>query len=158
MIRILFMDIDGTLTDGKIYIGFSGEVMKAFDVKDGYAIHDLLPKHNIVPVIVTGRTSVIVENRAKELGIQELYQGIHDKTKILNQIIEKYKVSFEEVAYIGDDYMDLPCMKRCAISGCPSDAVKEVKDICDYVCQNKGGNGAVREFIEWLIQQKKELS
>ena len=88
------MDIDGTLTDGKIYIGFSGEVMKAFDVKDGYAIHDLLPKHNIVPVIVTGRTSVIVENRAKELGIQELYQGIHDKTKILNQIIEKYKVSF----------------------------------------------------------------
>lgn len=127
--------------------------MKAFDIKDGYGIHELLPQHEIVPVIITGRTSEIVKNRAGELGITELYQGKHEKLETMLQVLEKYHCPAEDAAYIGDDILDLPCMQVCGITGCPSDAAPEVKKICDYVCQAPGGCGAVREFIEWLIQE-----
>ena len=149
-IKLLFMDVDGTLTDGKIYMGENGEVMKAFDIKDGYAIAHMLPEMGIIPVIITGRTSKIVENRAKELGISELYQGSNDKLEIMLEVMKKYNCTKENVAYIGDDVFDIPCMEQCAIAACPADAVKEVKDICQYVCKNNAGHGAVREFIDFL--------
>lgn len=151
-VRLLFMDVDGTLTDGKIYMGVNGEVMKAFDIKDGYGIREILPKFGIVPVIITGRTSKIVENRAAELGIKELYQGKHDKVETLLRVLEKYSCEASSAAYIGDDVLDLSCMEICGMKGCPSDAASEIKDVCDYVCETPGGHGAVREFIEWLIQ------
>jgi len=151
-IKLLFMDVDGTLTDGKIYMGADGEVLKAFDIKDGYGIHEILPAYGIVPVIITGRTSQIVKNRAKELGIQELYQGYHDKEAILLEIMKKYKCSGNQAAYIGDDVLDLVCMKHCAVNGCPADAAEEVKKACQYICTRSGGCGAVREFIEWIVQ------
>lgn len=88
-IKLLFMDVDGTLTDGKIYMGENGEVMKAFDIKDGYGINEILPKLGIIPVIITGRTSKIVENRAKELHITELYQGKHDKLDTMLEVMKK---------------------------------------------------------------------
>lgn len=144
------MDVDGTLTDGKIYMGENGEVMKAFDVKDGYAIKEILPKLGINPVIITGRTSKIVENRAKELGITELYQGKHYKLDTMFDVMKKYDCTKENSAYIGDDVLDIPCMKECAIAACPADAVQDVKDICQYICKNDAGNGAVREFINLL--------
>jgi len=150
--KILFMDVDGTLTDGKIYMGPSGEVMKAFNIKDGYGIHEILPQYGIIPVIITGRTSEIVKNRADELGIIELYQGKHEKVETMHRVLAKYHCPAEKAAYIGDDVLDLPCMELCGITGCPSDAVSEVKVICDYICQASGGCGAVREFIEWLIE------
>lgn len=153
-IKILFMDVDGTLTDGKIYMGPCGEVFKAFDIKDGYAIHKILPKHEILPVIITGRTSKIVEMRALELGIIELYQGIADKVDCIKQVAEKYGCSIKETAFIGDDLNDLPAMQLCGEAGCPSDAVCVVKAECSYVCNAIGGHGAVREFIEWLIEAK----
>ena len=87
-IKMLVMDVDGTLTDGKIYVGSQGEVMKAFNVKDGYAIARILPDLGIIPVIITGRTSSIVEYRAKEIGITELYQGVSDKLAQLKQVAE----------------------------------------------------------------------
>lgn len=149
-IKLLFMDVDGTLTDGKIYMGENGEVMKAFDVKDGYAIKEILPKLGIIPVIITGRTSKIVENRAKELGITELYQGKHDKLDTMLEVMKKYNCTKENCAYIGDDILDIPCMKECAIAACPADAVQDVKDICQYICKKNSGNGAVRELIESL--------
>lgn len=142
------MDVDGTLTDGKIYMGKNGEVMKAFNIKDGYAIAHILPKMEIIPVIITGRTSKIVENRAKELGITELYQGIDNKLGVMLDVIRKYKCTKENVAYIGDDLPDIQCMKKCAMAGCPADAVQEVKEICQYICKTNAGNGAVREFID----------
>lgn len=154
-IRLLFMDVDGTMTDGKIYMGPDGEVMKAFDIKDGYGIHEILPQFGIVPVIITGRTSKIVENRAAELGIKELYQGKHDKMEALLQVLEKYTCAPESAAYIGDDMLDLSCMELCGVKGCPCDAVPEVKSVCDYVCKSPGGHGAVREFIVWLIQNRR---
>jgi len=149
-IKLLIMDVDGTLTDGKIYIGENGEAMKAFDVKDGYAIAHMLPEMGMIPVIITGRTSKIVENRAKELGITELYQGKHDKLETMFEVIEKYNCTKENVAYIGDDVPDIPCMKECAIAACPADAVQIVIDNCQYVCKTKAGNGIVREFIDFI--------
>lgn len=153
-IKYLVMDVDGTLTDGKIYMGAEGEIMKAFDIKDGCGIHDLLPKANITPIIITGRKSKILENRCKEIGISELYQGVKDKTGKLTEILEKEK--FSCVAYVGDDINDLACMEKVraenGIIGCPADAAKQVKKIADYVSSRNGGNGAVREFIEWLVE------
>lgn len=152
-IRLIFFDIDGTLTDGKIYVGANGEMMKAFDVKDGYAIYRMLPEHDIIPVIITGRTSEIVKRRAGELGISELYQGITDKTGTLRAVMEKYGCEMENAAYFGDDIPDLAAMEQCGLKGCPADAVAEVKNICDYICAKNGGNGAAREFIEWMLRR-----
>ena len=150
-IKMLVMDVDGTLTDGKIYIGENGEVMKAFNVKDGYAIANL-DKYGIIPVIITGRKSKIVDQRAKELNIKEIHQGIHNKVEVLKEVAESYKVSLEEVAYIGDDLNDLDCMSICGLTGCPGDAVEEVINVVHYICTKYGGSGAVREFINHIIK------
>ena len=148
------MDVDGTLTDGKIYMGDEGEMFKAFDIKDGYGIREILPAHGIIPVIITGRHSKIVENRAAELGISELHQGKHDKLPTLLDVLRRYDYASENAAYIGDDILDKVCMEQCGVKACPSDAVLEVKEICDYICTAIGGHGAVREFIEWLIAKQ----
>ena len=153
-IKLLVMDVDGTLTDGKINMGPDGEVFKAFDIKDGYAINEMLPAHGIVPAIITGRTSRIVENRARELHITELHQGKHEKLDTLLQLMKKYGCSREEVAYIGDDILDIECMRECGVVGCPADSCAQVKEIAQYVCKHNGGDGAVREFIEFILQDK----
>lgn len=149
-IKAFIMDVDGTLTDGGIYIGNQGEMMKRFDVKDGYAIHNMLPLLGIIPIIITGRTSQIVENRCKELGITELVQGSSCKVKDMMSILDKLGIALEETAYIGDDLPDKECMEMVGVCGCPIDAVDEIKKLCDFVSNQKGGNGAVREFIEWI--------
>lgn len=146
-IKMLVMDVDGTLTDGKIYIGENGEIMKAFNVKDGYAIVSL-KDYNITPVIITGRKSKIVEMRAKELKITELHQGVSDKLTLLKEIAKSYNVNQEEIAYIGDDLNDLECIEFCGLSACPSDAIDLVKEKVNYVCKQSAGNGAVREFVD----------
>ena len=159
-VKIMVVDVDGTLTDGRIFIGDKGELMKAFDVKDGYALGVLLPDNNIVPVILSGRTSKIVSNRCKELNITELYQGVSNKKEALVQIANKYKLPInpngviEGCAYIGDDLIDLPCIMSSEVSGCPNDAVQKVKETASYICSKNGGFGAVREFAEWIITQQ----
>ena len=146
-IKMLVMDVDGTLTDGKIYMGPNGEAMKSFNVKDGYAISHL-KESEIIPVIITGRVSKIVELRAKELGISELYQGISDKLEVLKSIAIRLNCTRDEIAYIGDDLNDIECIRYCGFSACPNDAIEEVKREVDYICKNNGGNGAAREFID----------
>ena len=152
-IKVLAMDVDGTLTDGKINIGKDGEIFKSFDVKDGYAIKHLLPKFDILPVIITGRISKITENRAKELGIEYLYQNIKNKQEILLDLCKKHKIELQNIAYIGDDLNDLEIMQNVALAGCPADAVKEIRSIAHFISNKNGGNGAVRDFIEWIISQ-----
>ena len=152
-IKLFVTDVDGTLTDGHIYVGENGEVMKAFNVKDGYAIVKTLPEHQIVPVIITGKTSEIVKKRAAELKISEVYQNVSDKLPLLKEIAEKYGVSPDEVAYIGDDVNDLDCIGWCGVSACPSDAVEEVLSKVDFICKREGGKGAVREFIDWIVKE-----
>ncbi len=162
-IRFLVMDVDGTLTDGKIYMGENGELCKAFSIKDGYGIKELLPQHNILPVIITARTSKILQNRCDELGIAEVHQGIRDKIGKLRSILEAYSISegvqysLRDVAYIGDDLLDMRCIKPVkevgGLIGCPADAAGEIIAIADYTCRSNGGEGAVREFITWMISQ-----
>ena len=154
MIKAFVMDIDGTLTDGGLYIGNDGEVAKRFHVKDGYAVHDILPSMGIIPIVITGRKSEIVSQRCKELGISHLVQESKNKVEDLKKILFYEKIDLDETAYIGDDLNDLPCMKIVGIKGCPSDAVEEIRQIADYVTKQTGGNGAVRECVEWL--KKKE--
>jgi 3-deoxy-D-manno-octulosonate 8-phosphate phosphatase (KDO 8-P phosphatase) len=151
-IKMLVMDVDGTLTDGKIYVGDNGEVFKAFNVKDGYRLINL-DKYDIIPVIITGKISEILTKRAAELKIEEVYQGVDDKLKVLYEVIQRYQLSYENVAYIGDDENDLECMKVCHLKACPADAIDEVIGTVDYVCNNNGGNGAVREFIDLILKR-----
>jgi len=157
-LKYLFMDIDGTLTDGKIYMGSNGEAMKAFNIKDGYGIHDIAIPNDIIPVIITGRTSDIVVNRCKELGINHIYQGVYDKVAKMKEIIAETVDELDYAcAYIGDDIPDVAAMNFCkesgGVIGCPADAVDYVKNIADFVSIYNGGNGAVRDFIEWLCSK-----
>lgn len=153
-IKLLVMDVDGTLTDGKIYTSADGELMKAFNVKDGYGIAQILPQLSVDPIIITGRSSLIVEKRAIELNIKYVYQGIANKLEKLKSLCGEMNVLPEEVAYIGDDLNDLDCIEFCGITACPADAVSDVLRKVDYVCSANGGCGAVREFIDYLSDIK----
>ena len=156
-IRLLVLDVDGTLTDGKIYMGPDGEVMKAFDIKDGYGIAQLLPRAGILPAIITGRESRIVARRAAELGIRHLYQGAADKPAAFAKLLAAASAELGQpltganAAYLGDDLIDLACMRLCALRGCPADAAAAVRAECQFISGKKGGEGAAREFIEWLL-------
>ena len=164
MIRFLVMDVDGTLTDGKIYMGQEGELFKAFDIKDGYGVKCLLPEANIIPVVITARNSKIVENRCREMGVTELHQGKMNKLETLMQVLRTYseldhtEYSMTNVAYVGDDLLDLQCMMPIKQAGglvfCPNDAVDEVKAVADYIASKNAGNGAVREIINKILFEK----
>ncbi len=155
-VKILFCDVDGTLTDGKIYMGQNGELFKAFHVLDGYGLNSILKEHNIIPYILTARNSEIVNKRCEELNIKNICQNCKDKKNEIIKIATLYGFTlndlgkYEEFAYIGDDIVDLAAMELCSVTACPNNAVKEVKCKADFICQKSGGDGAVREFIEWL--------
>ena len=161
MIKFFFMDVDGTLTDGKIYMGNDGEIFKVFDIKDGCGIKNILPKLDIIPVIITARNSKIVENRCKDLGITEIYQNVSNKESKIQEILNTYNekhdknYTLKNVAYVGDDLVDLECMMEIKKFGgfiaCPNDACKEIKKIANYISSVNGGNGAVREIIELML-------
>ena len=152
-IRMLAMDVDGTLTDGKIYMGPQGEVCKAFNIKDGLGINQLI-RNGILPVIITGRNSAIVENRARELGITEVYQGVEDKAAVLEQVAGKYGFALGQVAYVGDDCNDLAVMEAAGLVFAPADAAKEVLEYADVVVTSRGGEGAVREVADYLLKSR----
>lgn len=148
------MDVDGTLTDGKIHMGNQGELFKSFHVRDGYAIHDMLPQMGIIPIIVTGRSSLIVEQRCREMGVTYILQGSHNKPKELGHLLERLGIKWEETAYIGDDLNDLECMRLAGFVGCPVDATYEVKQQADFVSSYCSGGGAVREFVEKIYNAR----
>lgn len=151
-IKALVMDVDGTLTDGSIYIGDAGEIMKRFHVRDGYAIRHILPVYDIIPMIITGRESEIVRKRCAELGIVHLVQGSQEKKMDLLKLLQAEKISLEETAFIGDDLNDLECMQIVGLRACPADAVKRIKEEVHFIAEKPGGQGAVREFIDWMIE------
>lgn len=157
-IKYLVMDVDGTLTDGKIYMGNSGELCKCFNIKDGCGIHDIILPKGIKPIIITGRKSNIVLNRCREIGITDIYQGVENKIEVLCSVVS----DLSEVAYIGDDINDLSCMvpikEAGGIIGCPQNAAKKIIEIVDYVAKRDGGDGAVRDFIEWLVEENNNCN
>ena len=152
MIKLVLLDVDGTLTDGGIYRGNNGEELKRFNVKDGYAIVNA-QKLGIEFGIITGRKSELVEIRSNELKIKYLYQGISEKTVILEGIIQKTGLKKEEIAYMGDDLNDILIMKQSGLTGAPKDAADEVIQIVDFVSEKNGGSGAVREFVEYILKK-----
>lgn len=152
-IRMLAMDVDGTLTDGSINIGADGELFKTFNVKDGYGIKHICEEYGIITVIITSRKSEIVESRSKELEIKEIHQAIRDKKDKLIELSSKYGLEPDQIAYIGDDINDLPAMSFAGISFAPRDAHPDVKERVNYVMNSNGGHGAVRECIDLIIKQ-----
>lgn len=152
-IKFLLLDVDGVLTDGKIIIDSNGVETKAFHIHDGHGIY-LLKKTGIEVGIISGRSSKAVEYRAKELNINEVHQNIHDKLMVYEDIKRRYNLRDEEVAFMGDDLIDLPLLRTVGLSATVSDAIEEVKNAVDMITERRGGEGAVREIIDFIIKTK----
>ena len=149
-ISYVFFDVDGVLTDGNLTYTSSGEELKSFNAKDGFGIN-LLRQAGIKVGIVTARSSSIVEKRAKELKFDTVLMGERNKLDGVSKVIKPLGLSFENVAYIGDDWLDIPLLKVAGFSCAPSDAVEEVKSSVNYISSFSGGNGAVRDFAVKLL-------
>ena len=152
-IELIVLDVDGTMTDSRITYSANGDEIKSFNVKDGLAISSWRKLGKQV-AIITGRTSQIVARRAKELHIEHFYQGIENKKEVLESLLVKLDLTMENVAAIGDDLNDLQMLKAAKLSFVPSDASVYVEKIATVVLSKKGGDGAVREMIEYLISQE----
>lgn len=156
-IKLLLMDCDGVLTDGRLYFSASGEELKVFDVKDGQGLV-LWHKAGFSSGIISGRKSEIVETRARELGIGFVHQGVEDKLIAFLAVLAEAAVSDPmEVAYIGDDIGDIPLLKKVGLPVAVADAVEEAKEAAMFVTQAKGGRGAVRELTDLLLRAKNNL-
>jgi len=149
-VELVAMDVDGVLTDGGIIFGTQDMEFKSFNVRDGHGIV-LLHRAGISTVFVTGRKSELVERRAKELGVSMVYQDSKDKLETYVHLKEATGISDDNIAYIGDDLVDLPIMSRVGVAVAVADAHPEVKRLAHFVTKAGGGKGAVREFIERLL-------
>jgi len=152
-IRLLVMDIDGVMTDGRVTYTSDGQELKSFNVKDGLGIQRAQAS-GIETAIITGRTSPMVERRALELGIYLLMQGIEDKLTALSNLVDKMNLSLDQVAYIGDDLPDLMAIESVKLGACPADAATEVKSKANWVATRVGGDGCVRELCDLLVSHK----
>lgn len=153
MIELIVLDVDGTLTDGGITYSNNGDELKTFNVADGLAIATWTKKLGKKAAIITGRNSLIVERRAKDLKIEHLYQGVHNKDEILEKILKKENISWNQVAAIGDDLNDYKMLKKAGLSFTPANGSKYIKEIVNIKCKAYGGSGAVREMIEYIIKE-----
>lgn len=149
-IRTIFLDVDGTLTNGQIYYNSNGEEIKAFNIKDGLII-SAMRKVGYNFVVITGRQSNLVERRLNELGVYSVFQGVADKEKFADKYIVENNLNYDECAYIGDDLNDIAVMKKTRFKACPFDACDEIKECSDFVSQKDGGCGAVREILEKIL-------
>ena len=152
-VKLLLLDVDGVLTDGRLYFGPGGEVIKVFHVRDGYGLklwHDAGFRSGII----SGRNSDIVSIRASELGIHFVYQGNDDKLLALNEIAAEARVLLDEIAFMGDDLLDIPVLEKVGLAVAVADAPEEVKQASHYVTKIPGGRGAVREVIDMLLAAK----
>ncbi|WP_249870463.1 KdsC family phosphatase [Oceanobacillus saliphilus] len=153
-IKLIVLDVDGVLTDGKLYIGSDGEEYKSFNTQDGMGI-SLARYTGIKMAIITGRESAAVTKRASELNIDFVYQGIPDKLGVLEEIREKLAIDLDQICYIGDDINDLPIMKVIGFPCAPNDAVPIVKECVKYAADANGGEGAVREIIDHILSTQE---
>ncbi len=154
-IRAILLDVDGVLTDGAIIYGVDGVELKVFDSQDGFGIMNSI-RNGIIVGIITARRSEVVERRAADLGIVDLYQGSLDKLTPYKKIKEKHSFEDSEIAYVGDDLLDLPLLQRVGFSAAPANAVRDVKMKVDYVAKERGGHGAVREIIDLVLRAQKK--
>ncbi len=155
IVKAVFMDVDGVLTDGKLWIGPNGEFVKVFDSKDGLGIR-LLLEEGIEVILVTGRKTEALEVRARDLGITEVHQGIKDKEKLVRELAAKKQLKKEEICAIGDDLPDIAMFRCAGFRVAVADGVKEVREQADMITKQKGGNGAVREVCEIILKAKNK--
>ena len=155
-IKLVLLDVDGVLTDGRLYYGNSGEELKAFDIQDGLGIK-LLQKGGVKVGIITGRRSALLQRRAEELAISPLVQGREDKWLALNEMMENLGVSLEEIAFVGDDLPDLAVIKRVGLGITPANGSLIVASQADWQTKNSGGDGAVREVAELILSAQDKL-
>ncbi len=146
------MDVDGVLTDGRIILDDKGTEYKFFDVKDGHIIHVAL-NMGIKIAWISGRYSLVTQKRAEQLNIDDLFQNQHIKLESLKIIKDKYSLEYKNIAYIGDDLIDIPPMVLCGFSAAPSDAVEDVKKVANYVSSYRGGRGAIRDILEFMLKK-----
>jgi 3-deoxy-D-manno-octulosonate 8-phosphate phosphatase (KDO 8-P phosphatase) len=154
-IRLLILDVDGVMTDGRVILDARGEEIKSFHVRDGFGVMCLLDA-GIDVVLITGRKSKAAEYRAKELGIQEIYQGVNEKESVCREVIKRKNLMRDQVCCMGDDLPDLPMFSQVGISIAVGDAAAEVRNAASYVTQAKGGSGAVREVCEWILKAQQK--
>jgi len=156
-IRLLVMDVDGVMTDGRVTYTSADEEIKAFDIKDGLGIK-LLQKGGLKTAIITGRNSKMVERRMGELGIDWLIQGREDKLEALRELATEQNFELEEIAYIGDDLPDLAAIQSAGVGMAVADASEHVRQAAQFITKNPGGHGALREACEWLLDQQGKLN
>ncbi|MCL2179075.1 MAG: HAD family hydrolase [Proteobacteria bacterium] len=150
-VRLFVFDVDGVLTNGHIVFNPEGEAMKLFNAKDGLVLH-ALASLKIPTAAITGRTSPMVAKRCEELGFAVVMQGERKKGQALERLCKKAAVAPSACAYMGDDVNDLPALRLAGLSACPADAALDVREMADYVSTLKGGEGAARELIEWVLR------
>ncbi len=153
-VRLVITDVDGVLTDGGVFYGRDGEAMKRFNIRDGMGV-ERLRETGVDVGIITGEKSESVMRRAEKLGINIVYLFAKDKPAVMREIMELHKLAAHEIAYIGDDVNDSGAMEMAGLSGAPSDAFPQIRQIAHYVCRRPGGHGAFREFAELIIEARK---
>lgn len=149
-IRLFATDVDGVLTDAGMYYSESGDEWKKFNTRDGMGIK-LLQKAGLITAIVTQERTRLVARRAEKLAIPELHQGVMDKLSVIREMAARHGISLQQVAYIGDDVNDIEALQAVGFSAAPADGLPQVLKVVDYVCQRKGGEGAVRELAEMIL-------
>lgn len=152
-IRLAIFDVDGVLSDGRIYYSDDARELKAFHVQDGYGLKRLMA-NDIMVAIITARNSRIVTQRMSDLGIDHVYQGQRDKRSTFESLIKAHNIAAEQVSYTGDDLLDLPVMTRVGLAAAPADAHPQVIKRAHWVCTRAGGNGAAREVCDLLLQAR----
>lgn len=150
-IKLLILDVDGVMTDGSIILDNAGNELKRFHVRDGHGIK-MLDRVGIRTGIITGRKSKVVGIRARELGITDVYQKVYQKSAVYEEMLKKYKCSDENVAFMGDDIVDVELLKRAGLSAVPADADEEAKKFAGIIMKKNGGRGAVREFTDLILK------
>ena len=152
-IKLIMLDVDGVLTDGRVIFSSTGEELKCFNAQDGCAMV-LARRAGIKIVFVTGRNSQIVERRAREHNVTEVFQNVSNKLEIFKRLLGKYQLQPDEVAFLGDDLVDIAVMKKSGLAVTVPDAVPEVKEISHYITKREGGAGAVREIVDLTIKSQ----
>lgn len=150
-IKLLFLDVDGVLTDGTVLVTEQGEQLRRFSIKDGYAIQ-LAVKRGLHIVIISGGKSNGVLHRLNGLGVTDVFLNVADKLTTMQEVVRRYQVAWSETAFMGDDIPDLACLKQVGLPLCPQDAVEEIKAVCDYISPKRGGEGCVRDVIEKMLK------
>jgi 3-deoxy-D-manno-octulosonate 8-phosphate phosphatase (KDO 8-P phosphatase) len=153
-VRFLLLDVDGVMTDGTIFLDDAGREWKGFHIHDGYGLHRL-QESGVHVGIVTARRSNVVDLRARELGITEVYQNAFDKEKVYDGLLKKYALTDSQMAYVGDDVIDLPILDRVGLAVAVGNAVREVRAHADWITVKPGGYGAVREVTDLLMDAKR---